>query len=108
MPQQSFHQQHQQQLAQAAHNQQLQQMQQSQIQQQNQMLPAEQQHQSHTSQQAPQQMQTGFNYVPERGNAGSTNPETVGYLRDYNLVAEAAKRAQVACMIRDLDAMDMS
>lgn len=58
--------------------------------------------------QAPQEIHTGFTYVPNRDNAGSTNPETAKMLHDYSLLAEAAKRAQVACMIRDLDAMDMS
>jgi len=29
-------------------------------------------------------------------------PETAPFLRDFNLVAEAAKRAQVACLTRDL------
>jgi hypothetical protein len=60
----------------------------------------------------PQQMHTGgigaADYAPSRGDAGSTNPETVRRLHDYNLLAEAAKRAQVACMIRDMDDMDMS
>lgn len=66
--------------------------------------PPQQQHQ----QAVPQHMQTGWNYAPDRKGAGTTNPETASLLRDYNLLAEAAKRAQVACMIRDLDAMDMS
>lgn len=29
-------------------------------------------------------------------------PETQPFLQDFNLVAEAAKRAQVACLARDL------
>jgi hypothetical protein len=29
-------------------------------------------------------------------------PETAPFLNDFNLVAEAAKRAQMACLSRDL------
>ncbi|KAF2102667.1 hypothetical protein NA57DRAFT_71655 [Rhizodiscina lignyota] len=68
----------------------------------------QQQSQASQQQAVPHQMQTGWNYVPNRQGAGTSNPETASFLRDYNLIAEAAKRAQVACMIRDLDAMDMS
>jgi hypothetical protein len=37
----------------------------------------------------------------QRGDGGGT-PETAPFLKDFNLVAEAAKRAQVACLTRDL------
>jgi len=30
---------------------------------------------------------------------------TATYLRDFNLLAEAAKRAQMACLMRDMEAM---
>ncbi|KAI6891584.1 hypothetical protein KC318_g13683 [Hortaea werneckii] len=40
-------------------------------------------------------------YVGQRGNEGGV-PETAPFLQDFNLVAEAAKRAQMACLERDL------
>ncbi|KAI7302990.1 hypothetical protein KC315_g15871 [Hortaea werneckii] len=40
-------------------------------------------------------------YVGQRGNEGGA-PETAPFLQDFNLVAEAAKRAQMACLERDL------
>ncbi|KAI6952878.1 hypothetical protein D0869_13926 [Hortaea werneckii] len=40
-------------------------------------------------------------YMGQRGNEGGV-PETAPFLQDFNLVAEAAKRAQMACLERDL------
>ncbi|KAK4556999.1 hypothetical protein LTR86_005980 [Recurvomyces mirabilis] len=40
-------------------------------------------------------------YVGQRGNGGGA-PATAPFLQDFNLVAEAAKRAQMACLARDL------
>jgi hypothetical protein len=66
---------------------------------------------SHSQQQAQQQQQhqqqrfpTGQNstYVGQRGGGQGGTPETAPFLRDFNLVAEAAKRAQMACLARDL------
>jgi len=37
----------------------------------------------------------------QRGD-GSGAPETAPFLRDFSLIAEAAKRAQMACLARDL------
>lgn len=50
-----------------------------------------------------QQQQSGLQagYMGQRGNGGGV-PETQPFLQDFNLVAEAAKRAQVACLARDL------
>lgn len=45
---------------------------------------------------------TGQHHGGQRGNGGGA-PETAPFLKDFNLVAEAAKRAQVACLTRDLD-----
>ena len=59
---------------------------------------------SHPSQQQriPQQGQTvAGTYLGQRGDGGGT-PETAPFLKDFNLVAEAAKRAQMACLARDL------
>jgi len=49
-----------------------------------------------------------FEYRPERGDAGSTAVETSNLLRDYSLLAEAAKRAQMAVLERDLGGMEVS
>ncbi|KAH9826039.1 hypothetical protein Tdes44962_MAKER03822 [Teratosphaeria destructans] len=49
---------------------------------------------------AGQQHQTP-GYTGQRG-AGGGVPETQPFLQDFNLVAEAAKRAQMACLARDL------
>lgn len=43
----------------------------------------------------------GQRYVGQRGGSGGM-PETAPFLKDFNLVAEAAKRAQMACLTRDL------
>ncbi|KAK3051558.1 hypothetical protein LTR09_007213 [Extremus antarcticus] len=40
-------------------------------------------------------------YLGQRGDGGGT-PETAPFLKDFNLVAEAAKRAQMACLARDM------
>lgn len=84
----------------------------SQMASQQQQQPIQQQQQASgtgsASQPPLQQMQTSFNYRPDRQDAGATNAQTMAMLADYNLIAEAAKRAQMACMIRDLDEMDMS
>ncbi|CAK4032460.1 Hypothetical predicted protein [Lecanosticta acicola] len=60
---------------------------------------------SHPAQQqrAPAQAQqaAGSHYVGQRGDGGGV-PETAPFLQDFNLVAEAAKRAQMACLSRDL------
>lgn len=70
--------------------------------------------QTQTEATAPQQQggqerqSASFDYGSDRPGLGPTNPETTRLLRESNLLAEAAKRAQVACVIRDLDDMDMS
>ncbi|APA16085.1 predicted protein [Sclerotinia sclerotiorum 1980 UF-70] len=38
--------------------------------------------------------------VPKRS---SSQDETNPFLKDFNLVAEAAKRAQMACLMRDME-----
>ncbi|KAF7874132.1 hypothetical protein EAF04_002804 [Stromatinia cepivora] len=38
--------------------------------------------------------------VPQRS---SSQDETNPFLKDFNLVAEAAKRAQMACLMRDME-----
>ena len=37
----------------------------------------------------------------QRSNGGGS-PDTAGFLKDFGLLAEAAKRAQMACIERDM------
>lgn len=41
-------------------------------------------------------------YAGQRGGEAGGAPETAPFLKDFSLVAEAAKRAQMACLERDL------
>ena len=61
---------------------------------------------SHPEQQSSQQHRTSVcqQHLGQRGG-GHGAPETAPFLQDFNLVAEAAKRAQTACFIRDFDEM---
>ncbi|KAK5124687.1 hypothetical protein LTR85_001400 [Meristemomyces frigidus] len=57
---------------------------------------------SHPAQQRiPQSQMAAGSYMGQRGDGGGM-PETAPFLKDFNLVAEAAKRAQMACLARDL------
>ncbi|TKA83361.1 hypothetical protein B0A55_01021 [Friedmanniomyces simplex] len=59
---------------------------------------------SHPAQQKiPPQHQgvAGGAYLGQRGDGGGM-PETAPYLQDFRLLEEAAKRAQMACLSRDL------
>ena len=63
-------------------------------------------HQAPTSypaqqQRIPQNQTVAGTYLGQRGDGGGA-PETAPFLKDFNLVAEAAKRAQMACLTRDL------
>lgn len=61
-----------------------------------------QQQQAQPSQHAPV-----FDYQPNRQGAGTTAAETANYLSQTALLAEAAKRAQMAVVMRDLDSMEL-
>ncbi|KIW01763.1 uncharacterized protein PV09_06936 [Verruconis gallopava] len=54
-----------------------------------------------------QQQQPGYDYVPDRGTAGSTAQETRNYIDNFALVAEAAKRAQMAVLMRDMEGVEL-
>jgi hypothetical protein len=58
-------------------------------------------HPSQQQQRMPQPQNVAGTYLGQRGDGGGT-PETAPFLKDFNLVAEAAKRAQVACLTRDM------
>jgi hypothetical protein len=53
------------------------------------------------------QRHPSFEYQPNRSGAGQTAAETTNYLNQAALLAEAAKRAQLACVMRDLDGMEL-
>ncbi|KAL1798380.1 hypothetical protein ACET3X_002417 [Alternaria dauci] len=53
------------------------------------------------------QRHPSFEYQPNRNGAGQTAAETTNYLNQAALLAEAAKRAQMACVMRDLDGMEL-
>ncbi|KAG9194118.1 hypothetical protein G6011_04153 [Alternaria panax] len=66
--------------------------------------------QSQQAQQQPRlqaQRHPSFEYQPNRAGAGQTAAETTNYLNQTALLAEAAKRAQMACVMRDLDGMEL-
>ncbi|KAF2278795.1 uncharacterized protein EI97DRAFT_219677 [Westerdykella ornata] len=75
------------------------------------------QHQSQQRQQQqgqPQQSQSThyvhpsqYHYQPDRQNAGQTAAETNSYLSQAALLAEAAKRAQMAVVMRDIEGMEL-
>ncbi|KAF2817708.1 uncharacterized protein BDZ99DRAFT_366883, partial [Mytilinidion resinicola] len=56
---------------------------------------------------AAEQRQSSFDYRPNRDGAGRTNGETKNLLSEYALVAEAAKRAQMAVLMRDLEGVEL-
>lgn len=58
-------------------------------------------------QQDQQPQQPTFEYQPNREGAGRTAAETANYLNQAALLAEAAKRAQMAVVMRDFDGMEL-
>jgi hypothetical protein len=65
------------------------------------------------SQQAQQQQPAGpqrhpsFEYRPNREGAGQTAAETTNFLGQMALLNEAAKRAQMAVVMRDIEGMEL-
>lgn len=57
---------------------------------------------------AQQTSASNFHYVPDRTNAGTTAHETVSYINNYALVAEAAKRAQMGILMRDMEGVELA
>lgn len=55
----------------------------------------------------PMQRYRSFEFQPNRDGAGRTAAETQNYLNQAALLAEAAKRAQMAVVMRDLDSMEL-
>jgi hypothetical protein len=65
------------------------------------------QQQAQQQQMQPLQRHATFEYQPNREGAGRTAAETSNYLNQAALLAEAAKRAQMAVVMRDLDGMEL-
>jgi hypothetical protein len=61
------------------------------------------------TQQQPQgpQRHPSFEYRPNREGAGQTAAETTNYLSQMALLNEAAKRAQMAVVMRDIEGMEL-
>ncbi|ORY13184.1 hypothetical protein BCR34DRAFT_453673, partial [Clohesyomyces aquaticus] len=55
----------------------------------------------------PAQQPGSYHYQPNREGAGRTAAETNNYLNDFALLAEAAKRAQMAVVMRDIEGMEL-
>lgn len=47
-------------------------------------------------------------FVPPQPPQQARQSGTETFLRDFNLVAEAAKRAQMACLMRDMEGCGLS
>ena len=76
--------------------------------------PQMNQQRDHRQQQALQQSQqqqgqqgSNYQYNPDRNGSGATEQETNTHLNQYSLIAEAAKRAQMAVLTRDLNGVDL-
>lgn len=70
-----------------------------------QQQPAQQQQQ----QQQPLQLQRhpSYEYQPNRQGAGTTQNETTAFLNSAALLAEAAKRASIQVVMRDIEEMEL-
>ncbi|KAF2654615.1 hypothetical protein K491DRAFT_553082, partial [Lophiostoma macrostomum CBS 122681] len=57
----------------------------------------------------PQNVQSppAYSYQPNRQGAGQTAAETTNFLNQTALLAEAAKRAQMAVLMRDVEGMEL-
>lgn len=64
---------------------------------------------SHPHQSQMQGQRIPQNQQPFAGQRGANGgaPETAPFLNDFNLVAEAAKRAQMACLMRDMGEVEL-
>ena len=73
------------------------------------VMAAQQQQQYLQNQQHQQQHSQSYHHYPMQGQQTGTGgtPQTSSFLKDFNLIAEAAKRAQLACLMRDMDDMEL-
>ncbi|KAL1655466.1 hypothetical protein SLS61_001930 [Didymella pomorum] len=68
-------------------------------------MPSAQQQYSFGSLNQPQQQH--YEYQPNRQGAGATQNETTAYLNSAALLAEAAKRASIQVVMRDIEEMEL-
>lgn len=80
------------------------------------MNQSQQQHSQQHSQLQPQQQEPhpnqlqrhpSYEYQPNRQGAGATQNETAAFLNSAALLAEAAKRASIQCVMRDIEEMEL-
>jgi hypothetical protein len=64
-------------------------------------------HQTQQQQARGPQRHPSFEYRPNREGAGQTAAETTNYLGQMALLNEAAKRAQIAVVMRDIEGMEL-
>lgn len=69
----------------------------------------QQSQQQQSQQQHPMQLQRhpSYEYQPNRQGAGATQNETAAYLNSAALLAEAAKRASIQVVMRDIEEMEL-
>lgn len=74
-----------------------------------QQQPQQSQQQQQQQQQQPLQLQRhpSYEYQPNRQGAGATQSETAAYLNSAALLAEAAKRASLQVVMRDIEEMEL-
>ena len=80
-------------------------------------MPSSQQQQFFGSLNQPQQQRQqhpmqlhrypSYEYQPNRQGAGATQSETAAYLNSAALLAEAAKRASIQVVMRDIEEMEL-
>jgi hypothetical protein len=70
----------------------------------------QQQQQQQEGQQSQQSLvqPSSYHYSPDRAGAGATAQETSTFIGNYALVAEAAKRAQMAVLMREMEGVELS
>jgi hypothetical protein len=70
---------------------------------------SQQQQPQQQQQQHPNQLQRhpSYEYQPNRQGAGQTQNETTAYLNSAALLAEAAKRASIQVVMRDIEEMEL-
>ena len=77
----------------------------------NQSQQQQQQSQLQPQQQEPHpnqlQRHPSYEYQPNRQGAGATQNETAAFLNSAALLAEAAKRASIQCVMRDIEEMEL-
>ncbi|GAB7340467.1 hypothetical protein MBLNU457_6893t1 [Dothideomycetes sp. NU457] len=76
------------------------------MQQQQQQRQQQQPQQTQQDEAYMRQRQQSFDFQAQRGMQ-TNQPTTAPFLQDFSLLAEAAKRAQMACLMRDIDDMEL-